>query len=53
MSYESDLYEWTKGQADTLRRRPSNELDWDNLAEKIETLEKATATQSRTCSFIS
>jgi hypothetical protein len=37
-SYESDLYEWTKAQADALRRRASNELDWDNLAEEIETL---------------
>ncbi len=38
MSYESDLYEWTKEQADALRRRASNELDWDNLAEEIESL---------------
>jgi Domain of unknown function DUF29 len=38
MSYESDLYEWTKEQADALRRRAPNELDWDNLAEEIESL---------------
>jgi hypothetical protein len=38
MSYESDLYEWTKEQADALRRRASNALDWDNLAEEIESL---------------
>ena len=38
MSYESDLYEWTKEQADALRRRASNSLDWDNLAEEIESL---------------
>ena len=38
MSYESDLYEWTKAQADALRRRASNELDWGNLAEEIESL---------------
>ena len=37
-SYETDLHEWTKSQADALRRRASNELDWDNLAEEIETL---------------
>ena len=37
-NYETDLYEWTKTQADALRRRASNELDWDNLAEEIETL---------------
>jgi hypothetical protein len=38
MSYESDLYEWTREQADALRRRASNALDWDNLAEEIESL---------------
>jgi Domain of unknown function DUF29 len=38
MTYESDLYEWTKEQADALRRRASNALDWDNLAEEIESL---------------
>ena len=38
MSYESDLYEWTKAQADALRRRASNELDWGNLGEEIESL---------------
>ena len=38
MSYQSDLYEWTKEQADALRRRASNALDWDNLAEEIESL---------------
>ena len=45
MSYESDLYEWTKEQADALRRRASNELDWDNLAEEIETLGRSTRHQ--------
>ncbi|RBP10538.1 uncharacterized protein DUF29 [Roseiarcus fermentans] len=38
MSYQSDLYEWTKEQADALRRRAPNSLDWDNLAEEIESL---------------
>ena len=38
MIYESDLYEWTKEQADALRRRASNALDWDHLAEEIESL---------------
>ena len=36
--YDTDLYEWTKEQADALRRRAANELDWDNLAEEIESL---------------
>ena len=38
MSYDSDVTEWTKEQADALRRRAANELDWDNLAEEIESL---------------
>src|SRR5271165_7007037 len=38
MSYESDLYEWTKEQADALRRRAPNALDWDHLADEIESL---------------
>ena len=38
MTYETDLYEWTKGQGDALRRRAANEIDWDNLAEEIESL---------------
>ena len=37
-NYDSDVYEWTKEQADALRRRAPNELDWDNLAEEIESL---------------
>src|SRR5208337_5135505 len=37
-NYDSDVYEWTKEQADALRRRAANELDWDNLAEEIESL---------------
>ncbi len=38
MSYETDLYVWTKEQAGSLRRRASNALDWDNLAAEIESL---------------
>ena len=36
--YDADLYEWTREQADSLRRRAVNEIDWDNVAEEIETL---------------
>ncbi|MBV9286567.1 MAG: DUF29 domain-containing protein [Hyphomicrobiales bacterium] len=36
--YDTDLYEWTKAQADALRRRATNEVDWDNVAEEIESL---------------
>jgi Domain of unknown function DUF29 len=34
--YEDDIATWAARQADLLRRRVSNELDWDHLAEEIE-----------------
>ena len=37
-NYDVDVNEWTKEQADALRRRAPNELDWDNLAEEIKSL---------------
>lgn len=41
MKYDADLYEWTVEQAALLRRRAANELDYDNLAEEIESLGKS------------
>ena len=38
MKYDTDLYEWTIEQAGALRRRAVNELDYDNLAEEIESV---------------
>ncbi|HEY3623009.1 MAG TPA: DUF29 family protein [Roseiarcus sp.] len=38
MKYDTDLYQWTIEQADALRRRAGNELDYDNLAEEIESV---------------
>jgi hypothetical protein len=38
MKYDDDLYQWTIEQADALRRRAVNELDFDNLAEEIESV---------------
>lgn len=38
--YERDFYAWTKAQADALRRRSANELDWENLEEEIESMGK-------------
>jgi Domain of unknown function DUF29 len=35
-AYDTDLHAWTRAQADALRRRAGNEIDWDNLAEEIE-----------------
>jgi hypothetical protein len=36
--YQGDFYGWTQDQADALRRRSVNEIDWDNLLEEIEDL---------------
>lgn len=36
--YELDFYAWLNDQAGKLRARSHNELDWDNLAEEIESL---------------
>ena len=33
--YEDDIAAWAARQADLLRRRASNKLDWDNIAEEI------------------
>ena len=38
--YDKDFYAWTKAQADALRRRSANELDWENLEEEIESMGK-------------
>ena len=34
--YDTDVAAWAKQQADALRRRAANEIDWDNVAEEIE-----------------
>lgn len=36
--YERDFYAWLNQQAEKLRGRSHNELDWDNLAEEIESV---------------
>lgn len=36
--YESDFMRWTQEQASKLRDRAHNEIDWDNVAEEIESL---------------
>jgi hypothetical protein len=42
-TYEADFYTWTRQQADALRRRSGNELDWENLAEELDTLGRTEA----------
>jgi hypothetical protein len=34
--YDDDILTWSEQQAELLRRRSANALDWDNLAEEIE-----------------
>lgn len=41
--YERDTYSWAMQQADALRRRSANEVDWDNVAEEIESVGKSEA----------
>ena len=36
--YEADIAAWAEQQADALRRRTANEVDWENVAEEIESL---------------
>lgn len=39
-AYDLDLHAWAHAQADALRRRSANEIDWENVAEEIESLGK-------------
>ncbi len=39
--YERDFYSWSMQQADALKRRDFNAVDWDNVIEEIEDLAKA------------
>ena len=34
--YDTDVAAWAEQQAHALRRRATNEIDWDNVAEEIE-----------------
>jgi hypothetical protein len=36
--YDHDFFAWTQDQADALKRRSVNELDWENLLEEVEDL---------------
>lgn len=36
--YRVDFTAWSREQADAVRRRSANELDWENIAEEIESL---------------
>lgn len=45
--YDKDFYSWAMSQGDALRRRSANEIDWDNLAEELETLGRSEANELR------
>jgi hypothetical protein len=36
--YDTDIVAWAEDQARALRRRAANEIDWDNVAEEIESV---------------
>jgi hypothetical protein len=40
-SYDQDFYAWSHGQARALRAQNAEALDWENLAEEIESLGKS------------
>ena len=45
--YDRDFLAWTQDQADALRRRSGNELDWENLLEEVEGLGKQQRSELR------
>ncbi|MFI4963865.1 MAG: DUF29 domain-containing protein [Caulobacterales bacterium] len=45
--YERDFFAWTQDQADALRRRSVNELDWENLLEEVESMGRQARSELR------
>lgn len=45
--YETDFYAWTQDQAARLRELRPNSLDWENVAEEIESVGRSQRTQIR------
>ena len=37
-AYDLDFHAWAFAQAEALRRRSANDLDWENIAEEVESL---------------
>ena len=46
-AYDLDLHAWAQEQAAALRRRSANEIDWENVAEEIESLGKQQVAELR------
>lgn len=45
--YDRDFFAWTQDQADALRRRSVNEIDWENLLEEVEGMGKQARSELR------
>jgi hypothetical protein len=45
--YERDFFAWTKEQGERLRARAHNDIDWENVAEEIESLGRRDRTEIR------
>lgn len=43
--YDLDFHAWAHEQADAARRRSADEIDWDNVAEELESLGKQQASE--------
>ena len=43
--YDLDFHAWAHEQADAVRRRSANEIDWENVAEELESLGKQQAAE--------
>jgi hypothetical protein len=44
--YEADFHRWSEEQARAIRERRAGEVDWENVAEEIESLGGPTAARS-------
>jgi hypothetical protein len=50
--YDEDIYTWALQQAKALRKRSGNEVDWENVAEEIESLGKSQLSEAESRLFI-
>lgn len=46
--YERDFFTWTQEQAEKLRSRAHNEVDWENVAEEIDSVGRSQKSEIRT-----
>ena len=46
-AYDLDFHDWALAQADAIRRRSANEIDWNNIAEEVESLGRSQRSRLR------